>query len=172
MNRTKQSLINIISSLLGYGIPMLVSLVTTPIVLRELGVSAYGLVSLVGVITGYLTVMDMGLDLPITKYLAEDHAKRDTHSANLILNNTSNVFAPWNYRYGSIFSTARLITTHLFEVPEELIDEAIIVFKLAGIGFLGSVVTSWGRAIFMGIQRFEITYGIAIITNLFGIGLG
>ena len=76
-----------IASLLGYAVPMVISMVTTPIVLKALGISAYGLVSLVNVIIGYLTVMDMGLDMPITKYLAEDRAKVGNDSANRMLNN-------------------------------------------------------------------------------------
>lgn len=162
-----------LSSLFGYAIPMIISLVTTPIVLNELGVSAYGLISLVSVIIGYLTVMDMGLDLPITKYLAEDQAKADTKAGNLMLNNTLQLY----FIIGIIgmlviIFTSKLFAFHVFEVPEELLDEAVVVFQLAGVGFFGSVITSWGRAISMGLQRFEITYGISILTNIVGICLG
>jgi O-antigen/teichoic acid export membrane protein len=71
-----------LASMAGYAVPMIISLITTPLVLNALGVTAYGLISLVSVIIGYLTVMDMGLDLPITKYQAEDQAKVDTGAAN------------------------------------------------------------------------------------------
>ena len=92
MDRSNRATINMISSFLGYGIPMVVSMVTTPIVLNLLGVSAYGLISLISVIIGYLTVIDMGLDLPITKYLAEDRAKSDNNAANLMLNNALQLY--------------------------------------------------------------------------------
>jgi len=81
-----------LSSLFGYAVPMIISLVTTPIVLSQLGVESFGLISLVSVIIGYLSVMDMGLDLPITKYLAEDQAKADTKAGNLMLNNTLQLY--------------------------------------------------------------------------------
>lgn len=61
-----------LSSAAGYVVPMLVNFITTPLLLRALGEAAFGLQSMVAVIVGYLTFMDMGLDLPITKLLAVD----------------------------------------------------------------------------------------------------
>jgi O-antigen/teichoic acid export membrane protein len=162
-----------LASLLGYAVPMVISMVTTPIVLKALGVSAYGLVSLVNVIIGYLTVMDMGLDLPITKYLAEDQAKVDNDAANRMLNNAFQLY----FIIGVIgmlviIFSSKFFAYQVFKVPDDMLSEAVKVFQLAGIGFLGSVAMSWGRAVSMGVQRFEITHGVSIITNLAGIFLG
>ena len=173
MNRLNRSSVNMLSSLFGYAVPMIISLVTTPIVLSQLGVESFGLISLVSVIIGYLSVMDMGLDLPITKYLAEDQAKADTKAGNLMLNNTLQLY----FIIGVIgmlviFFTAKIFAYQVFEIPDDLLSEAVTVFQLAGVGFLGSVAASWGRAISMGVQRFEIAYGISIITNIAGICLG
>ena len=74
MHYVQRSFINMLSSAAGYAVTMLVNFITTPLLLRGLGESAYGLQSLMAVIIGYLTFMDMGLDLPVTKLLAEDHA--------------------------------------------------------------------------------------------------
>ena len=162
-----------IASLLGYAVPMIISMVTTPIVLKALGISAYGLVSLVNVIIGYLTVMDMGLDLPITKYLAEDRAKVDNDSANRMLNNALQLY----FIIGVVGMLVIILTSNffayrVFKVPHDMLSEAVKVFQLAGIGFLGSVAMSWGRAVSMGVQRFEITHGVSIFTNIAGLFLG
>jgi len=173
MNRLNRSSVNMLASLIGYAVPMIISLVTTPIVLKELGVTAYGLTSLIGVIIGYLTVMDMGLDLPITKYLAEDNAKVDTEAANRMLNTTLQLYIIIGVvGMFSIFFTAKWLAGVVFKVPDDMLHEGVAVFRLAGIGFLGSVCMSWGRAVAMGIQRFEITYGVSVITNLAGVCLG
>lgn len=172
-NRIHRSSINMLSSLIGYVVPMIINLIVTPILLRALGETAYGLQSLVAVIIGYLTVMDMGLDLPITKYLAEDHAKKDTESANRMLNNSLQLYLIIGViGMALIFLIAETLAYKVFKVPAEMVSEAVIVFQLAGIGFLGSVGMSWGRAVAMGLQRFEITYGVAVLTNLAGVCLG
>jgi len=173
MNRVNRSSINMISSLLGYAVPMAIAMITTPMVLEGLGVSAYGLVSLINVLIGYLTVMDMGLDLPITKYLAEDKAKADNESANKLLNNAFQLYSIIGIvGMFLIVVNAEYLAYNVFKVPDDLLSDAVSVFQLAGIGFLASVLTSWGRAVSMGVQRFEITHGVSVITNLFGLSLG
>ena len=77
MNRLQRSSVNMLAGMAGYAVPMLVNLIATPFLLRGLGEAAFGLQSLVAVIIGYLTIMDMGLAWPIIKFLAEDHARKD-----------------------------------------------------------------------------------------------
>lgn len=175
MNTLQRSTLNMFSSAWGFIIPMLVNLITTPFLLKALGESAYGLQSLVAVVIGYLTFMDMGLDLPITKFLAEDRALKDNTSENHLLSTTFQL-----YLYIGVLGMITIIVlskwlTHtVFTIPPDLSDQALIVFRLAGVGFLGSVGMSWGRAIAMGIQRFDITYSVSVVISVAGtlIGLG
>ena len=169
----KKSSVNVLSSSLGYIIPMLVNLITTPLLLHALGESAYGLQSLVAVIIGYLTFMDMGLDLPITKYLAEDRARNDMKAENHLLSTTLQLYI-YIGLLGmlSIMLLSNWLAKSVFKIPIELMDQAVIVFRIAGIGFLGSVGMSWGRALAMGLQRFDITYSVSIVVSSMGTILG
>src|ERR1035437_9766847 len=92
MNRLHRSSVNMISSLLGYTIPMIITFVTTPLLLHKLGTAAYGLQSLVAVVIGYLTFVDMGLDIPIVKLLAQDRAIKDTEAENHLLSTMSQLY--------------------------------------------------------------------------------
>ena len=53
---------------------IIVGLAYTPIMLRLLGQSEYGLYSLVGSIVGYLSVLDMGLGDTVVRYTARNRA--------------------------------------------------------------------------------------------------
>jgi len=173
MNRLQRSSINMLSSAPGYVVPMLVNLIATPPLLRGLGEAAYGLQSLVAVIIGYLTVIDMGLDLPIIKLLAEDRAKNDIESENRMLSTTLQLYGAIGIiGMVVIVLAAEWFARSVFKVPTELIPQAKLVFRLAGIGFLGSAGMSWGRALAAGLQRFEISYGISAVSNVAGVGLG
>lgn len=88
MSRINQTAINIVTNTGGFLIPLSVNFIVTPILLRFIGEEGYGLQSLALVISGYLAFMDLGMDIPITKLLAEDHAKADHSSANQLLNTT------------------------------------------------------------------------------------
>lgn len=126
MNRLERSSINMLSSAAGYIVPMLVNLITTPILLRLLGEEAYGLQSLVAVIVGYMTFMDMGLDLPITKILAEDRARQDHVSVNYLLSTTLQLYVIIGLAgmVVIIFSADWLVMS-IFKVPENLVSQSV-----------------------------------------------
>ena len=173
MNRLNRASINMLSGAGGYIVPMLVNLISVPLLLRGLGEAAFGLQSLVAVIVGYFTIMDMGLAWPIIKYLAEDRAKNDVESSNSMLNTTLHLYGAIGIvGMVIIFFAAEWLARSVFKMPAELIPQATLVFRLAGIGFLGSVGTSWGQALSMGLQRYEISSGVSIVSNVVGTGLG
>jgi O-antigen/teichoic acid export membrane protein len=158
---------------MGYIVPMAINFVTTPFLLKALGESAYGLQSMVAVIIGYMAFMDMGLDLPITKYLAEDRANKDKTSENNLLNTTIQLYLIIGFvGMMAIIALSKWLVTSVFKMPEDLMDQAIIVFRIAGVGFLGSVGLSWGRALTMGLQRFDITNSVTIVISSAGTLLG
>lgn len=173
MNRLRRSSVNIVASTAGYVVPMLVNLIATPLLLRGLGEAAYGLQSLVGVIIGYLMVMDMGLVLPICKLLAEDRARNDVEAENRMLSTTLQLYgAIGMVGMVVIFLAADWFAQYVFKMPAEMIPQATLVFRLAGIGFLGSMGMSWGSAVAAGLQRYEISSGVSVVSNVAGTGLG
>lgn len=175
MNRLDRSSINMLTSTAGYVIPMVISFATTPLLLKMLGEEAYGIQCLVGVIVGYLAFMDMGLDLPITKFLAEDIARKDVTAKNYLLSTTFQLYVGIGIiGMTIIILLSEWLATTVFQVPENLSYQAVNVFRLAGIGFLGSVGTSWGIAVMMGLQRFDVNYSVSVVLNTTStlIGLG
>ena len=175
MNRLQRSTINMLSSVAGYAIPMAINLVTTPLLLRAMGEAAYGLQSLVAVVIGYMTVMDMGLELPIAKLLAEDHSGQDDTAVNKLLSMSLLLYACIGLvGMAVIMIMADWLARSFFKVPTDLVNQAIVVFYLAGIGFFGSVGMSWGRAVMVGMQRFDLCYSVSVILSALGTltGLG
>ncbi len=173
MSKINRSVLNMISGGAGYLIPMVLNLVFTPVILSNLGSEAYGLQSLVNVIIGYLTVADMGLDIPVTKFIAEYKAKEDKVAMNKLLNSTLQIYLVIGF-LGMliIFGFSRLLVDSVFKIPALLHSEALTVFFLAGFGFFGGITSMWGKSIFNGLQRYEIANGISIISNLLSTVIG
>ena len=57
---------------------VLVGLLYTPLMLRLLGQSEYGLYSLIGSVVGYLSVLDMGLGNTLVRYTAKNRVDGTT----------------------------------------------------------------------------------------------
>src|SRR4051812_21289143 len=48
---------------------------TTPFVLHRLGVDAYGILSIITVVAGYLAFLDLGLNVAVIRFIAAHDAK-------------------------------------------------------------------------------------------------
>jgi len=173
MSKVNRSVANMISGGVGYLVPMVLNLVFTPIIVSKLGKEAYGLQSLVNVIIGYLMVADMGLDIPVTKFIAEFRAKEDKQSLNKMLNNTLQIYLIIGV-FGMILISllSGFLVKDVFSIPPEMQGEARTVFYLAGVGFVGGLMSMWGKAIFNGLQRYDIGNGINIVFNFLSTCLG
>lgn len=173
MNKTKRSMLNSGSSVIGYIIPMLINLITTPLLLDLLGQDAYGINSLVAVVIGYFTVMDMGLGFPIIKYISEYKSLGQDHLIGKLLNTTIALYICIGLAgFVLIIALSKVFALQIFNIPLILQNDAIIVFIIASFGFLASVGMSWGRALFHGLQRYDITASVSVFNQLFGILLG
>lgn len=173
MSKINRSIINMLSGAVGYVIPMILNLAFTPIIVSKLGHDAFGLQSLVNVIIGYLMIADMGLDIPVTRYIAEYNAKGDNVRMVKLLSSTLQLYLIIGLSgMVIIFGLSHWLVGSVFRVPSELHSDALIVFLLAGIGFLGGIMSMWGKSIFNGLQRYEIANGISVVSNFLSSVIG
>ena len=75
MNESKQRKVGAILSYVSIIVNTLIQLLYTPLLIRKLGQSEYGLYSLVASIIGYLTIMDLGFGNAIIVYTAKYRAQ-------------------------------------------------------------------------------------------------
>jgi O-antigen/teichoic acid export membrane protein len=169
----KKSIVNISSGALGYILPMGMNLFFTPLIVKNLGSEAYGLQSLVNVIIGFLMVADMGLDIPVTKSVAELKAKNETIKLSEMLNSTLMIYLLIGLAGLIVLGLfSPILADHVFKVPLEYRERAVYVFYLAGIGFVGGLFSMWGKAVFDGFLRYDISNGINVISNLLSLIIG
>ena len=65
-------------TMVGLMVPILLSLVSTPIVTRLLGAEGYGLLVLILLIPNYLNFADFGMNIASTKFGSAAYAEGDT----------------------------------------------------------------------------------------------
>src|SRR4051812_30340360 len=76
----KKTAKNSIYNLIAYIWPLTLAFIATPILIRHLGNSAYGILALVNAFVGFFAVLDFGVSPSLVKYLSEltaigDHGK-------------------------------------------------------------------------------------------------
>lgn len=70
----------------------IIGLILTPFIIRSLGDSEYGLYTLIGAFVGYLSVMDLGLNNTIIRYVSKYRAEKDIKGEQSFLGTTMLIY--------------------------------------------------------------------------------
>lgn len=159
---------NTIWNLLGQILPMVVGLVAIPILIREIGVARFGVLSLASVLIGYFSLFDLGISRALTKLVAEKLGTDEEHtlpplaSASLLLMLLLGVCA------GLLtWALAPWLIHRALKVPPALQPEALRSFYLLALSLPLVTVTSGLRGILEAQQRFRILNMIRIPMGVF-----
>lgn len=135
----------------------------TPYIVGHLGVERYGTWAIIGVLTGYLGLLDLGIGTSFVKYIAEFSVKKDHNKINELIN-TGFVFYSG---LGTIIVVLGFILVDplltLFHFPPTIYAEASFVFILALLLFNVSNALSCFTSILEGMQRMDISNKVNIV---------
>lgn len=162
-SRSERVIINLGTSTIAWGWPVLLALIITPVLVRELGNEAYGMRGLTTLLIGYFSLLNMGLNGAIVKYLAKYIAEDDKQLITELLGTTLSTYLTAGVVGGVIiWSLSEWLSTSLFALSADFQPIGVWAFRITGIGFFFSMLVSWGSAIPAGVQRFDVLNGIMI----------
>lgn len=147
---------NSLWNLSGSAVPMVVALATVPLLIGALGVEGFGIVTLVGSVTGYFGVLDINLSAGSIKYLAEHHAAGDRERF-------AETFWFGSLFYGLlgllgaaiIFFSADSLLLRFFEVSESMREATVSAFEIAALGFGLTQLQSYLLVVPQALQRYD-----------------
>ena len=154
--QTSSSVIrNVFYGSLTWLLPLGLSFAATPIIVRSLGNSDYGIYALVLGFIGYSFSFNLGR--PITKYIAEFRVTgesqriREVISASLFLNIVFGVLA-----VVVICSLAPWLVRSVFKIEQDSQDKTIWALYLASAIIFLSMLNQILSSVIQGVQRFDI----------------
>lgn len=162
---------------------ILVGLLYTPLMLRFLGRSEYGLYALIGSFVGYLSVLDMGLGNTIDRYISINRVQGSkTREAELNtlfllvycgLGCLAAVIGTWIYFHLDNIFGASLT---LGEMNRARIMTALLVFNIAvsfPLGLFSAVMTVYERFIFLRVSNIlRVVINPLIVLPMLYLGYG
>lgn len=166
MSRFNLSVRNMASNLVGWMVPVALNVVAVPLLLHRLGPDAYGLSNLVMVLMGYFSILDMGMDIAGVKLLAEYNAAKDRGSIGRLMS-TKLVMYSGAGLIGMISAwlLADVLVTRVFSIPTALRPDAMLVFRLAAVGILATMIVNWSGTAPQGVQRYDMLNGLTVATS-------
>jgi O-antigen/teichoic acid export membrane protein len=156
---------NVFSNWIAYVVNIVVSFFLAPFMVHSLGDTAYGIWVLVGSLTGYLGVLDLGLRPAVVRYVAGYKAVGD----NLMVNRVVNTILVILSVVAAIVILVSLIvcffSLDLFKVPSEFHEEFRLIILIIGLNVAVSFPFSVLGSLLAAAERYDL--GNAVQVSVF-----
>ena len=153
---------NVFSNWVGYVVYVVVSFFLSPFMVHHLGNTGYGIWVLVGSLTGYLGILDLGLRPAIVKYVARYKALGDDGMVNRVINTILVIFSS----IAGLVLVASLVmsyfSTEAFKVPPEYGGQLRVIILIIGFNVAASFPFGVFSAMLNALQRFDVTNAIQV----------
>lgn len=150
----------------NFVVGVLIGLVMSPFIVRQLGDAANGYWSLVVAITAYFGYFELGLHSAVhhyvTRHLADGHTQRlndKFNSALTVLLGIGGLAV-----LGTLFLSATLPT--FFRVPAEAHEPVRVALLLTGLVTAAKFPAAAFNAVLIGAQRYDLTSGTALVVRV------
>jgi O-antigen/teichoic acid export membrane protein len=148
---------NTLINLVGQGLPLIVAVLTMPIVIRGLGAERFGILSLIWVVLGYFSVFDLGFGRAATKLVGEalgrGHSERVPRIVwtavlcQLVLGLLGFVV---------LAITTPVLVERVLKTPPHLLNEARNSFLILALCIPGVLAAGSFRGLLEANQRFDL----------------
>ncbi|MEW6075717.1 MAG: flippase [Candidatus Omnitrophota bacterium] len=161
---SKRLIRNIVWNFSGQAWMLVLGFFATPYIVRHLSVSLFGVYTLIGVIVGYFSFLQLGLGTAAIKYISEYLALKEEE-------NIRKTFWTCMVTYcivgligtSLIFFFSDTLIEKFFKIPAELQAVSLIALKIGSLGFLIVTLQSVIIGVIQAMERFDIVNRITVI---------
>lgn len=142
MNRSRQLTLNLVASITAFIINMGINLFLTPYITKNIGVEAYGFVSLGTQFINYASLVTIALNSMAGRFITIEIHKENWEAANKYFNSVllSNVIVAGLMLIPSIFFVTHL--DKIVDIPMEILVDVKVLFAFLFANYLVSIVLS------------------------------
>ncbi|MEG4931451.1 flippase [Microcoleus sp. F10-B2] len=153
-------------NLLGLGLPLLIALVTIPILIHELGSAKFGILTLIWAIVSYFGVFDLGLGRAVTQRLSAAISDNEQHLFAKIIGTAFALMAALG-----VFALIALMAVGKFytnQIAKDIdLGEVQLAIYYMALGMPAVILTSCYRGVLEAAERFDIVNMIRFPMGIF-----
>lgn len=147
---------NAISNVMGWLLPMIIFIGLTPIMVEGLGVEGFGVITLVQVITGYMSAMNFGFSEAIIKQIAENREKDEIQACRVMWAGLLLFLLVGFAGALTLYLTADWLGMDILKVQDDLRPEVVMSLKISSLIFMMQMLSEFYRGSAIGCKRFDI----------------
>lgn len=154
---------NMVLNLLGQGAPLLVALISVPLLIKGLGIERFGILTIVWVLVGYLSILDFGLGRALIHFIAQEISGSLDSIAYRVIASGLIAMA----MIGVVASLLGIlvfpwIIENYFQFSADLLAETKATIYLIALAVPFTISSVGMRGLLEAQQRFDIVNGIRI----------
>ncbi|MBL8794748.1 MAG: oligosaccharide flippase family protein [Planctomycetia bacterium] len=156
MSRQRIVLRNAIWNYLGMAVEFAVGMLVAPFLFKNLGDSTYGLWIVIGSLTGYFGLLDVGVRGSVGRWIAFHRARQDSAAINATLNTALVMLSGVGLLV--LCAVALLLPgfPDWFHVPAEQVGEARLALLIVGVNLSLTFVLNTFDGVLWAFQRFDL----------------
>jgi len=155
---------NIIWNFSGQAWMLALGFFATPYIVQHLRVSLFGVYTLIGVIIGYFSFLQLGLGTAAIKYISEYLALNEEENIRKTFWTCMATYCIVGLIGTTlIFFFANTFVEKFFKIPADLQAVSLIALKIGSLGFLIVTLQSVIVGVIQAIERFDIVNRITVI---------
>ncbi|MEJ2404294.1 MAG: flippase [Candidatus Thiodiazotropha sp.] len=154
---------NVVWSLMSVGVPLLIALVTIPILIGAIGTERFGLLAISWMFVGYFSLFDFGLGRALTVRVAMFLGEgRETEIPALIWTALSLMLVLGGLGFGVVLLLSPWLVGEVLNVPAALQAESLKAFYLLSLSIPLVIVTVGMQGVIAAYQRFDLLTAVRI----------
>mgnify|MGYP001182256870 CR=1 FL=1 len=155
-----------VTSWMSLFVRMALVFLVNPYIIHSLGNQLYGVWVLVFSIINYMTILDLGLQQALVRYISKFLGLNDYDKVNSILNTSFLIYSLIGAAVIIITFVLSYFSMHWFNIPPEYIDEGKGALFIIGINTaLTFIMLPWGGSL-GAFHRYDIANGIAVVEDI------
>lgn len=164
MNR--RTAVNILSNWAAFIVGTAITFVLSPIVVHALGDVRYGLWGVIGSIVGYLGLLDLGVRVGVTRFVARYDATGDRVAVNRIITTSFTLFAGIGSAAVLLGAGLALLLPRIVHVPPDLLTEGSLAVAIGGVTVAAALLGGVFGGSLAGLQRLAALNAIDLGTEV------
>ena len=142
-------------NMMGSGIPLLMGVITIPILINELGTERFALLTLLWTAVGYFSFFDLGFGRALTHAVARDRAENTYVNSTLIRTGLWSVFMVGIVAIFLLMPFMSMVCKSGLKISEAYVEDATKAFQFAVLGIPLVTLSTGLRGVLEGFEDFK-----------------
>jgi O-antigen/teichoic acid export membrane protein len=163
---TQRVIRNVLSNSAGKIITLGINLLLTPVLVWHLGAANYGLLTVIGSVATYGSLLDFGMLNTVIKYVAEYRARHDHHNASTVIGTALVVYSLTGLAAVVLSVALAPAIPRLFNIADADRLTATRLVIVSGIGLGLSLPCAIVTAVLRALQRYDLVNAVSVVGSL------